>query len=96
MASKFDLMKKKKSIPQRDIIGIILANKWDEIGRITGISLYTDQEEIYIVAQNKKIVELIGLVQTKVRVQGKLKQDADGNKIIYVETVNALEKENVR
>ena len=87
-------MKKKKPVTQRGITGIILANQWDEIGHITAVSLYTDQEEIYSIAHNKKLPELISLVQTKVRVEGKLMQDAGGNKIVYAETVNALEKEN--
>jgi hypothetical protein len=89
-------MKKRKSVPQRGITGIILANQWDEIGSITGVSLYTNQEEIYAIARNKKMPELISLVQTKVRVEGKLEQDPDGNKIVHVRKINALEKENER
>ena len=87
-------MKKRESAPQRGITGIILATQWDNVGNVTGVSLYTDQEEIYIIAQSKRIMELISLIQTRVRVQGKLKQDPDGNKTVYVKTVNALEKEN--
>ena len=89
-------MKKRRFVSQSGITGIILANQWDEIGRIIGVSLYTDQEEIYFIAQNKKLPELISLVQTRVRVEGKLKQDADGNRIFYAEKVNALKKENER
>ena len=44
----------------------------------------------------KKISKLISLVQTKVRVEGKLEQDADGNKIVYVEKIQALKKDNER
>ena len=94
--SESDQMKKIKSASQSGITGIILANQWDEIGRVTGVSLHTDQEEIYFIAQNKKLPEMISLVQTRVRVEGKFKQDADGNKIVYAEKVNALEKENKR
>jgi hypothetical protein len=89
-------MKKRKSVPQSGITGIILANQWNEIGSITGVSLYTNQEEIYVIAHNKKISKLISLVQTKVRVEGKLEQDADGNKIVYVEKIQALKKDNER
>ena len=43
--------------PQNDITGIILANQWDEDGNVIGVSVYTDLEEIYIVAQTKQIKE---------------------------------------
>lgn len=87
-------MKKKKSVPQSGITGIILANQWDEIGQVTGVSLYTDQEEVYSITQNKKILELISLVQTKVRVEGRVEEGADGLKSLYVETLEMVKKDN--
>jgi hypothetical protein len=50
-------MKMKRPAPQNDITGIILANQWDEDGNVIGVSVYTDLEEIYIVAQTKQIKE---------------------------------------
>ena len=47
----------KRPAPQNDITGIILANQWDENGNVIGVSVYTDLEEIYIVAQTKQIKE---------------------------------------
>ena len=87
-------MKKKRPAPQNAITGIILANQWDEIGYVIGVSIYTDSEEIYVVAQNKKIQELISRVQTKVRVEGKIKECADGKKSVYVETMRTVKREN--
>ncbi|MGD8520866.1 MAG: hypothetical protein PVF56_06940 [Desulfobacterales bacterium] len=89
-------MKKKRPAQQNDITGIILANQWDENGNVIGVSVYTDREEIYIVAQNKRAKELANLIQTKVSVKGKIKKELDGEKIVYVETVRTLEKENER
>jgi hypothetical protein len=89
-------MKKKRPAPQNDITGIILANQWDENGNVIGVSVYTDREEIYIVAQNKRIKELVSRIQTKVRVEGKIKERLDGKKFVYVETVKTIEKENER
>jgi hypothetical protein len=60
-------MKKKEPSPQMDITRIILANQWDENGNVIGVSVYTNQEQIYIIAQNKRIKELTNLIQTKVR-----------------------------
>ena len=87
-------MKKKKPDPLGGIAGIILANRWDENGNVIGVSLYTDREENYNIAQNKKILELIDLVRTKVWVQGKVEEGADGKKSIYVEEVRTEKKEN--
>jgi hypothetical protein len=83
-------MKKKEPSPQMDITGIILANQWDENGNVIGVSVYTDQEEIYIVAQTKQIKELVNLIQTKVRVEGKVKERLNGKKFVYVENVSPL------
>jgi hypothetical protein len=84
-------MKMKRSASQNDITGIILANQWDENGKVIGIAVHTDQEEIYIVAQNKRIRELENFIQTKVRVEGKIKEELDGKKFVYVETVKTIE-----
>ena len=86
-------MKMKRPAQQNNITGIILANQWDENGNIIGVSLYTDREEIYIAAQNKRIKELVNLIQTKVRVEGKLKVGSDGHKLVYVETVRTIEND---
>jgi len=83
----------KRPAPQNDITGIILANQWDENGNVIGISVYTNQEEIYIVAPTKQIKELVDLIQTKVRVEGKIKERLNGKKIVYVERVRTLEND---
>ena len=83
-------MKKKRSIPQNDIAGIILANKWDEDGNVIGVSVYTDQEEVYIVAQNKRQKELVKLIQNKVRVEGKIEEGLEGS-IFYVKSFKTEE-----
>ena len=83
-------MKKKRPAPQNEITGIVLANQWDENGNVIGVSVYTDREEIYTVAQNKLIKELVNLVQTKIRVEGKIKVGLDGHKFVYVKTVKTF------
>jgi len=86
-------MKKKRPASQNDITGIIIANQWDENGNVTGLSVYTDQEEIYNVVQNKRMKELAGLVHTKVRVGGKIKEGLDGQKNISVDTIKTMGNE---
>ena len=85
-------MKKNRSASQNNIAGIILANKWDENGNVIGVSVYTDQEEIYIVAQNRLIKELLSLIQTKVRMEGKIEQGPEGN-IFYVKSFKTMQYE---
>ena len=86
-------MEKKRPVRQNDITGIILANQWDENGNVIGVSVYTDREEVYIVAQNERMNELVNLIQTKVRVDGKINEGLDGQKLVYVKTVKTLENE---
>ena len=86
-------MKKKRPAPQNEITGIVLANQWDENGNVIGVSVYTDREEIYTVAQNKRIKELVNLVQTRIRVEGKIKVGLDGHKLVFVKTVKTIENE---
>ena len=83
----------KRPAPQNDITGIILANQWDENGNVIGVSVYTDREEVYIVAQNKRIEELVSLIQTRVRVEGKIGEGLGGNKLVWVKTVKTMENE---
>ena len=85
-------MNKQRPASQYDITGIILANKWDENGNVIEVSVYTDREEIFIVAHNKLIKELVNLIQTKVRVEGKIKEGLDGNKLLYVNRINSKEQ----
>ena len=89
-------MKKNTPARQNHITGIILASQWDESGNAIGLSVYSDQEDIYIIAPDKRIEKLKGLIQTRVRMWGKFKEDADGNKVVYVETVHSLGKDNER
>jgi hypothetical protein len=86
-------MKKKRPAPQNDITGIILANQWDENGNVIGVSVYTDREEVYIVAQNKRIQDWANLIQTKVRVEGEIKERLDGKKFVFVERVRTIEND---
>ena len=85
-------MKKKRPASQYDITGIIIANKWDENGNVIGVSVYTEREEIFIIAHNKFIKELVNLIQTKVRVEGKIEEGLAGNKLLYVNRVNSKEQ----
>ena len=77
----FSHIKTKRPTPENDITEIILANQWDENGNVVGVSLFTDWEGVYIVAQNKRIREIANFIQTKVRVECNITKGAGGKNL---------------
>ena len=77
-------MGKKKAVSKNGIEGLVVPNKWDENGRIIGIAIHTDKEEKYIVAHNRMEGELLNQLHIKVRIEGKIMERLDGNKLIHV------------
>ena len=61
-----------------------MPNKWDENGKIIGIAIHTDKEEIYLVAHNPMEGELLHQLHMKVRIEGKTMERLDGSKLIHV------------
>ena len=83
-------MGKKKTISRNGIEGLIIPNKWDENGNITGIAIHTDKEEVYVVAHNRMESELSNQLHVKVRIEGKIMQRLDGNKLIHVKNFRPI------
>lgn len=61
------------------ITGIIMPHKWDENGRIIGIALYTNSEEIYALEHNRLTQGLMNLMHKRVEIRGKMREHGDGN-----------------
>ncbi|MGD8662748.1 MAG: hypothetical protein PVH37_22580 [Desulfobacterales bacterium] len=83
-------MGKKKAISRNGIEGLVIPNKWDENGKVIGIAIHTDKEEIYIVAHNRMEAELLNQLHLKVRIEGKVMQRLDGNKLIHVSSFQPI------
>jgi hypothetical protein len=66
------------------ITGIIMANNWDEKGKVIEIALYTNNEEVYPLEHNSLTRELMNLVHKRVEIKGKLSKHPDGNRSIAV------------
>jgi hypothetical protein len=81
---------KKKAISRNGIEGLVIPNKWDENGKVIGIAIHTDKEEIYIVAHNRMEAELLNQLHFKVRIEGKVMQRLDGNKLIHVSSFQPI------
>ena len=67
-----------------------MPNKWNENGKIIGIAIHTDNEEIYIVAHNRVEGVLLNQLHEKVRIKGKIMERLDGNKLIHVSSFQPI------
>ena len=86
-------MGKKKAISMNGVEGLIIANQWDENGKIIGIAIHTNKEEVYLVAHNRMERELMSHLQLKVGVKGKIMERLDGSKLIHVKSFEPIAKE---
>jgi hypothetical protein len=87
-------VEKKKAVRRNAIKGLIIPNKWDENGRIIGIAIHTDQEEVYLVAHNRMESELLNHLHMKVGIKGKIMERLDGSKLIQVNNFKPILKED--
>ena len=88
-------MGQEKVISKKAVEGLIIPNKWDENGKIVGIAIHTDKEEIYIVAHNRMEGKLLNQLHIKVRTEGKIMERLDGSKLIHVRSFQPIsEKTN--
>jgi hypothetical protein len=75
---------KTRKTAERKIRGIIIPVEWDDDGNVISTTIHTDNEEEYLIDQNKKGEELLAFIHHKVEVTGKLREGAYGNAIINV------------
>ena len=83
-------MDNKKQAGKKAVEGLVIPNKWDDKGRIIGLAIHTDQEEIYLVAHNRMESELLNYLHVKVGIQGKIMERIDGNKLIQVRSFKPI------
>lgn len=72
------------------ISGLVLPVAWDKNDRVTGVVLETKDEKSYIVDQNKKGKELIGLMHQEVEVKGAVRENELGGLLIKVKNYKPL------
>lgn len=88
---------------EETIIGTVTAVDWDEDGNIVAVAISVTiesddpDEEVYqidyYVADTKKGNELINQVDKLVRATGKVEEDTDGNKTIYISEYEVIEED---
>jgi hypothetical protein len=73
------------------IAGIIMPHSWDENGKVAGIALYTDKEEIYALEDSRLTQVFLKFMQRTVEIKGQIRQHPDGNKSIAAQSYRVLE-----
>lgn len=66
------------------ITGIVVAAGWDDNGNVALISIQGYDEKEYVVKMNRCGKELMGLINRKVKVSGKVSERIDGKRLIQV------------
>jgi len=80
-----------KANPPITVRGLIMPMDWDERGNVTGVAISTSLEEEYRIELDRRGEELLGFVRERVRASGKVTVDAQGRKVMMVDTYQILE-----
>ena len=80
----------KKAVSKNTIEGEVIPNKWNDSGKITGIAIRTHSGGLYLVAHNRMESELLNQLYVKIRIEGKIMQRLDGNKLIHVKNFRPI------
>lgn len=83
-------MEKKKFVRRHSIEGLVIPDKWDEKGKICGIAIHTNREEVFLVAHNRMENELLHHLHLKVAIHGKISERLDGSKLIHVKSYQPI------
>jgi len=73
------------------IRGLIVPMDWDQRGTIKGVAISTPSEEEYRIELDRRGEELLAFVRARVRASGMVTLDAQGRKVIVVETYQIIE-----
>jgi hypothetical protein len=73
------------------IRGLIVPMDWDDRGNITGVAISTPFEEEYRIELDQRGEELLAFVRARVTATGVVTLDAQGRKVIMVESYQIVE-----
>jgi hypothetical protein len=83
----------KKRTGKSVIAGIIIPAKWDDTGKVTGVTIQTNDETVYLVERTKTGEELLGLIRQKVEATGKIRERLDGSTLINVHEYKTMDEQ---
>lgn len=87
------MSKQNKKADKPMIEGIIIPAKWDDNGKVTGVTIQTNDEKVYLVEHTRTGEELLGLIHKKVEAKGKIKERLDGSTLIIVQSFKKLKEQ---
>jgi hypothetical protein len=88
------LMSKQKKKDNKPLIeGIIIPAKWDDNGKVTGVTIQSNDEKVYLVEHTRAGEELLGFIHEKVEAKGKIRERLDGRTLITVQSYRKVEEE---
>ena len=73
--------------------GIIIPAKWNDDGKVIGVTIQSNDENVYLVEHTRTGQELLDLIHEKVEAKGKMKERLDGNTLIAVQSYRKVEEE---
>jgi len=82
----------KKNTSKPIIEGIIIPARWNDNGKVTGVSIQANDESVYLVECNKTGEELLGLIHKKVEATGKIRECLDGRVHIRIRSYKTIEE----
>ena len=85
--------KQNKKADKPIIEGIIIPEKWDDDGKVTGVTIQTNTENVYLVDHTRVGQELLNLIHEKVEAKGKIRERLDGSTLIAVHSYRKADKE---
>ena len=83
-------MRRVKTTNGYAVIGMIIADQWDMNGNVTGVAIYSDDEEVYRVDPTQGIEDLLNAIQKKVKVTGEIVPLSDGRKVIHIKHLQVV------
>ena len=80
-----------ESSPKYVIAGIIMPHSWDESGKVVGVALYTDKEEVYALENSRLAQAIMRFMQKPVEIKGQMREHQNGHKSIAAASYRVLE-----
>ncbi|NNK85816.1 MAG: hypothetical protein HKO91_09720 [Desulfobacterales bacterium] len=86
------MVKQNKKANKPIVEGIIIPEKWDDDGKVTGVTIQTNTENVYLVDHTRVGQELLNLIHEKVKAKGKIRERLDGSMLIAVQSYRKVEE----
>lgn len=67
------------------IKGLLVPDKWDTMGAITGLALLTDDEEKYLIKPDDNLAPLLPILRRTIEIQGTVKVEM-GKKMLFYQS----------